>query len=168
MYANIRDLTHSLQSALKRLEYNRADISVEAKETVDINGCAGDGMRCYYAIVSLDGSIPTEIQYGSWGVDQNQHVIPPGIAVITGTSGGRGNFARVTLHPSNIAALLPAKTEITAEQRNMLESYVSLKPAYRPKYSAESIQALVELGLLKQNKAGATQITTAGKNAVRE
>lgn len=178
MYANIRDLTHSLQSALKRLEYNRADISVEAKETVDISGCAGDGMRCYYAIVSLDGSIPTEIQYGSWGgqnmfetkrpdVDQKQHVIPPGIAVITGTSGGRGNFARITLHPSNIAALLPAKTEITAEQRDMLESFVSLKPAYRPKYSAESIQALVELGLLKQNKAGATQITTAGKNAVR-
>ena len=178
MYMSIKDLTPSLQSALNDLGYHRPDISVEAKETIDISCCAGDGMRGYYALVSLDGSIPAEIHYGSWGgqnmfevkrvdVDRGQHTMIPGVAVITGSSGGRGNFARITLHPSNIVALLPAKLDITAEQKGILESFVGLKPAYRPKYPAEEIQALVELGLLKQNKAGATQVTTAGKNAAR-
>lgn len=179
MHVSLKDLTPSLQSALNTLGYHKADISIEASETVDISGCASDGMRCYYAIVALDGSIDTEIHYGSWGgqnmfevkrpdVDQSQHTMLPGVAVITGTSGGQGNFAHITLHPSNIATMLPAKTDITAEQKSILEAYATLKPGYRPKYAPSSIQALVEMGLLKQNKAGATQITTAGKNAYRQ
>ena len=145
---------------------------------MDISCCADDGMRGYYAIVALDGSRSPEIHYGNWGganmfeirrvdVDTSQHQMLPGVAVITGTSGGRGNFARITLHPSNMAALLPAKTEITSKQKGILESYCSLKPAYRPKYPAEDIQELVGMGLLKQSKNGATQVTTAGKNAAR-
>jgi hypothetical protein len=71
------------------------------------------------------------------------------------------------LHPSNIAALLPALAEITPEQKSVLESYATLKPAYRPRYAPSVIQELVGLGLLKQNKADATQITMAGKNAYK-
>jgi len=177
MYASIKDLTPSLQSALNQLGYYKKDISIEASETVDISSCAGDGSRGFYAIVSLDGSIATEIHYGSWGganmfetrrvdIDTSLHTMIPGAAVITGTAGNHV-YARITLHPSNIAAMLPAKTEITPEQKSMLESYSKLKPAYRPKYSQERIQELVNLGLLKQSKNGATQITTAGKNAIR-
>lgn len=99
-------------------------------------------------------------------VDHREHTMLPGVAVITGTSGGRGNFARITFHPDNIAAMLPPKPGVTSEQKEVLKSYAHLKPAYRPKYSAETISELVSLGLLKQNKAGATQITTAGKNAI--
>ena len=178
MYASVRDLTPSLQAALDRLGYHKVDVSIEAHETIDISGCADDGMRCFYAIVALDGSVDTQIQYGSWGgqnifevkrpdVDQSQHTMLPGVAVITGSSGGRGTFAHIALHPSNIAAMLLPKAEITPEQKSILESYATIKPAYRPKYAPSSIQALVEMGLLKQNKAGATQITTAGKNAYR-
>jgi hypothetical protein len=178
MYAKVTDLTPSIQSALNTLGYHKADIQVEGKETVDISGCANDGMRCYYALVALDGSIDTTISYGSWGgqnmfevkrpdVDQSQHTMLPGVAVIVGTSGGRGNFAHIVLHPSNIAALLPALAEITPEQKSVLESYATLKPAYRPRYAPSVIQELVGLGLLKQNKADATQITMAGKNAYK-
>lgn len=178
MYSSVKDLPESIRLALGSLGYNKADIFIEAKESVDISSCAGDGMRGFYAIVALDGSVDSEIRYGSWGgqnmfetkrvdVDNSQHVIPVGVAVITGSSGGRGCFARITLNPTNMAALLPIKADITQRQKDILESYVSLKPAYRPKYPAEEITELVNKGMLKQNKAGATQITTAGKNAAR-
>jgi hypothetical protein len=177
MYIKTKELPQSIQSCLHSIGYGKADIAIEAKETVNISSCAGDGSRSYYAIVALDGSITPEIHYGSWGggnpfeakrvdVDDTNYPMKPECAVITGETGGRGTFARITLHPNNIAAMLPPKADITDEQKGILKSYATLKPAYRPKYSSEEIDELVVKGLLKRSKNGATQITTDGKNAI--
>jgi hypothetical protein len=58
---------------------------------------------------------------------------------------------------------------LTDDEKQLLAQFRSLKPAYRDtKGKEDMVTSLVSRGYLKQNKAGATQITTEGKNACRD
>jgi len=98
--------------------------------------------------------------------DDSEHTMLPGVAVITGSIGEK-TYAYLTLHPENLVALLPAKVEVSARQKEILESIMTLKSSYRPKYPEAEIDELVTKGLLKKNKAGAISITTEGKNVAK-
>jgi hypothetical protein len=177
-------LPPSVKRALALVGYKRPTIGVQASETVNVRSCPGDGSRGYYIVLALDGSVEPRISYGSWGganpfetrqvdVDDRKHPIPPGGAVIVGSTGGRGDFATLHVHPSNLARMLPAKTELTERQQDILEQWCSLSSAGRKtqweygravKPTDAEINELVRLGMLKRNKAGAISATVEGHN----
>lgn len=178
-YSAIKDLPDILQKALLSVKYYRADISIEGKEQVSIHSCGCNGRRAFAVLVDLEHNT-YKTTYGSWGgpnmfttnpvdSDEREHTIPPNGAVITGYSGGGGKpaLANLYLHPSNIVKFLPPKPELTDAERDCLRQLATLKPAYREKPSPAVLTTLLSKGLVKQNKAGALQITTAGKSAWR-
>ena len=174
----VAELPIPVQSVLKQLGYHKKDISIKAKEKVSIFDAGGAGRRGFYAIVALDGSVAPEVHHGSWGganafnptnrvdTDDSEYTMMPGVCVITGSSGEK-TYAYLTIHPDNMVALLPVKADVTDKQKEILSNFVRLKPAYRSKYPAEEIDALVAKGLLKRNKAGAISVTVEGKNAAK-
>jgi hypothetical protein len=175
-------LPESIRSALKSVEYYAKDIGIQGKETESVM-CytSGDGCRGFVLIVNLETGECKSMQ-GSWGgsnlfnptnavdLNDNEYPMHSGVAVIKGTTGYPRTFASITLHPSNITPLLPTvDPTLTDEEKRMLAEFRSLKPAYRNTKGKESmIASLVSRGYLKQNKAGATQITTEGKNACQD
>lgn len=180
-------LPDSVKRALALVGYGSRSIRVRASETVDVQNMGGDGMRGYYVVFALDGSVEPRVSYGSWGgpnpfetrqvdVDDRKHPIPPGGAVIVGSTGGRGTYGVLHVHPSNIAPMLPPKTELTERQRDILGQWVSLSSAGRKteweygratKPTDVELDELCKLGFLKRNKAGAISITVEGRNAAR-
>jgi len=178
-------LPESIRSALKSVEYYAKDIEIQGKETESVM-CytSGDGRRGFVLIVNLDTGECQSMQ-GSWGgsnmfnptnaVDLNDQPYPmhSGVAVIKGTTGYPRTFASITLHSSNITPLLPTvDPTLTDDEKRMLAEFRSLKPAYRTMSKSKAgeamVASLVSRGYLKQNKAGATQITTEGKNACQD
>lgn len=105
-------------------------------------------------------------------LDDSEHAMTPGGAVISGTI-GQTTYARVILHPQNVAKLLPpAWSDVTDKERKILAAVGGLKSGPYRKEALARLQAtdadmdtLVQKGLLSKNKAGAISITTAGKNA---
>lgn len=98
--------------------------------------------------------------------------VPTNGAIVQGETGGRGSFAKIYVRPETLVPMLPAKQELTEEHQIVLCVYKCYKGKYRRDYLAKFnfdfamvVDDLVELGLLKRNKAGSTQITTAGRNA---
>lgn len=195
VYAKVRDLPEALQSALLGLKYGRADIEVCASETASRHYHGWTGQRGFCAIVDL-ATGHTTYEQGSWGggnmfnptnavdLDTSRYPIPPNVAVINGSSGGRGTFATITVRPDAIAPLLPAKAEVTPRERWILYCFCSLTSAGRKNEWSRSVfsearqayvrckgptdaelQALAARGFLKINRAGAAQITTEGRNA---
>lgn len=187
-YTKICDLPESLRSTLTELGYACKDVEVVARELVSRNYAGSAGQKGFCAIVDLATGRHT-IELGSWGganmfspdnavdLDGKSYAIPPNVAVITGSSGGRGTFATVYVRPDAIAPLLPPAAEVTARQRWILycfDAYTSAgrKDEFRRvSYTGRGpsdveLDALVSRGFLKRNRAGATQITTEGKNAV--
>jgi hypothetical protein len=177
-------LPDSIRNALKSVEYFKSDVYIEGKETESVMCYAsGDGRRGFTLIVNLETGECKTMQ-GSWGgsnmfnsnnaVDTNDSAYPmhSGIAVIKGSTGYPRTFASITLHPSNIVPLLPTvDPTLTDDEKYLLAQFVRLKPSYRDtkgKAAEAMIASLVSRGYLKQNKAGATQITTEGKNACRD
>jgi len=182
MHVATRDLPEVLQRILKARGYNKRDVSVEPKERVGLSGASGSGQRCYAVIVNLStGQHQTHM--GSWGgpnvfnptnrvdLDDSQHVIPLNGAVVKGSE-GHYSYASIYVHPDNFQKLLPPKPEVSEIERSVLRVYRQYKAAYRKEYLAripgytEAIELLVSRGMLKRNKAGATSITTDGKNAI--
>jgi hypothetical protein len=111
--------------------------------------------------------------------------VAPGVMWIQlQTGGGRPVSASACVHPASMAPLLPAPAPALAfEETAVLYAHRALKSAARrdyyrsPYYSLGGgapdaieperwIPGLVAKGLLKQNSAGATQITTEGRNAI--
>jgi hypothetical protein len=178
-YTAIKDLPTVLQNALASVGYHRADISIEGRETVSIADMGGDGRRAFAVLVSLTENTYKTV-YGSWGgpnpfnqsnpvdLDEREHVIPPGGAVIRGSEGGgHPVLANLYLHPDNLVKYLPPKPELTDAERDCLRQLATLKPSYRNRPLPAVLTSLLSKGLVKQNKAGALQITTAGKSAWR-
>lgn len=182
MQIAVKDLPQNLKRALDAIGYRRRDIKVDAKEFEQPDQ-GGEGYRGVTAIVNLDTG-EYRVAYGSWGganpyevtadrIDRIQ--LQPNMAVITGTQGGRNNsvFASITVHPSNMAKMLPVTSAPLSERElTILYAFRALKGGEprqehfrRYKVAQAEIDALEAKGLIKVNKAGAAQITTEGRNA---
>jgi hypothetical protein len=186
MYAQITDLPRPVQSALESVGYHRKDIRVEASPTVILGNTAyGDGYQAFTTLVNLDTG-ETQTVKGSWGGpnmfnpnnavdnDQQSYTLPPYGVVIKGQRGG-GKPVYATLHipASMVDRMLPAPgPELTKEEKDALYCHDSIKGGQyrkdelrRRNVSEATISAMIERGYLKRNRAGATSITTEGKNA---
>lgn len=104
-------------------------------------------------------------------LDTQDRAIPPGMGVVKGSEGER-TFATVYLHPSNVAKYLPAPPACSERERTIL-GYMGYKSGYRreclarmqPPCEPVEIDSLVERGFVSRNRAGATSLTTEGRNA---
>lgn len=182
----VKDLSAPLQDALKAHGYGRQDIRVEPGATIDVTVAGGAGQRGFVTVVNLDtGRRHTE--QGSWGganmfghndVDTGGVIeIPRNGAVIKGTRGGGVPvWAYITAHPDVVPRLLPSgeTEELSDLEQHALYCFACIKGgAYRSeelarrRVPASVVDGLVERGYLKRNRAGATAITTKGKNAPR-
>jgi hypothetical protein len=183
-YMPVKDLPPSIVAMLESVGYGSKDIQIHAAETFELGSAGGNGYRCFAAVCRLDGSRAFEVTWGSWGgsnmfspnnaVDRADVGGPllPAFAVVKGTIGGdRPVYATVYVHPSALAPLLPAPAAVTEKEATILAIFRSLKSSARKEYLGRlgatdaEVTALVERGFLTRNKAGATTITTAGKNA---
>jgi hypothetical protein len=107
--------------------------------------------------------------------DTSPHALPDDGVVITGVSGG-GNptMANIFIPASMTDRILPApKPELTDQMRDALYCHQSIKGGQyrreelaRRKVTPDTVHQAVENGWLKRNKAGATSVTTEGKNAL--
>lgn len=182
MHIETKDLPPSVQAALAAVGYGKRDIGVEATERCSLSSLSGAGMRAFAAVCRLDGSTAHEIQWGSWGgsnafqrsIDDlaDSVALTPDLACVIGHVGGaKPAYAVVYVHPSAVIKALPAPSEVTEKERQILAIFGGYKSFARPEYlqrleaTAAEIDSLVSRGYLSRNKTGATQITTKGKNA---
>lgn len=170
-----------IRTALERAGFHRGDVEVTSALTVGSYVCASDGQRGL--LIILDGRGGSKVFRGSWGGSNmftesmvndggTDITVPEGGAVCKVTYGGKGRtFAWVTVHPATFAAIAPVMPEVMPRQRKLLAIFCGLKSSYRKEALARlnatesEVTELVEAGLLKRNRAGATGITTAGRNA---
>ncbi len=182
-YVTVKDLPPSVQDALRSVGYGRKDIGVIASTSVELGGSAGDGSRAFTTLVNLtSGQYRTEM--GSWGgpnmftsnavdSDKGRYALPAdGVAIKGSKGGGQPVFAQLYVPASMVAKILPAAPEdLTETDKNVLGCFMRLKSGqYRQDAlkrhggTADVVDSLVGRGYLSRNRAGATAITTAGKN----
>jgi len=188
MYAPVDTLPDSIRRALQTVRYGRRDISIEAAERTTLSDAGSAGQKAFVILVNLESG-QTKTTWGSWGgpnmfnprnpvdLDTREYPIPDNGAVIQG-SVGNSTYARVLISPSTIAPLLPKADKVPDHEARILYCYVAIKGGQsrrdelawvvrkHPGLDLEqAIEALISNGYLKRNKAGATQVTTEGKNA---
>ena len=109
-------------------------------------------------------------------LDDKPQKIPENGAVIIGSHGGRGSFARIRVHPNNFAKVLPPAEKVSDDELKVLAIMAGIKSQYRPEYFRKAklgkftadnpvVSGLIEKKMLKVNRRGSFMITTAGKNA---
>lgn len=186
MHAKVKDLPSSLRAALNSVGFHKSDIEILAAERVTLSGGgAGAGQRDFTCAVNLETGASAST-YGSWGganafnqtnvvdLDDREHEIPVNGALIKGSEGGgHPTMARVYVRPETLAPMLSSVPVLCPEEIAALWCHRALKGgSYRSEalkehcVTLEHVDRLVEAGLLKRNSAGATQITTEGKNAL--
>lgn len=177
------ELPESLREALRALGYRRQDVGVEVTSEVSPHAPAGEGRRGFSCVVEL-ATGRREAHYGDWGgggptarqVDADTRPSPllDGFAIVKGSEGYPTVLATVYLSPSNVAKVLPPVPAVTPREAAILGQFRSLTSAGRKdewernrasRPTPEELDSLVARGLLSRNKAGATSITTEGKNA---
>ena len=144
--------------------------------------CADDGHRGVFVAIDLATGATVANLTGNWGggspasdlnrvdSDRTEYPLPAGIVAIKGQAGYRTHLS-LYASPSTLTPLLPAAPAVSEIEGRILGYFRSYTPAYRKEYlaripgAAAVIDGLVAAGYLKRNAAGATQITTAGKNA---
>ncbi len=177
-----RELPQSLQDALASVGYHRPDIAIEVAERTRLCGAYGDGY-CAFAVGVNVNTGARQLHKGSRGggnpycnaiVDAQPTLdLPPGRAVILGLAGGgRPVSARIVVGPGTMnPQLLAPVSDVTDKERKILAVYGGIKGGHRDGYlrrlgaTPAEIDSLIARGFLSRNKAGATAITTAGKNA---
>lgn len=182
-YVKVQDLPPVLQKGLSEVGYHRKDIEINVQEQVCVRPPSAKGCRGFAVACLLDDSQQTKVTWGSWGgsnmftrtVDDIHEVVdtPPNSAFILGMSGGgKPTYARVVIGPGNMnPTLLPPAASVNDREAKILAIFKMLKSAARPEYlgrmkaTTSEVDSLVERGYLKRNKAGATSITTEGRNA---
>jgi len=183
IHVETKELPACVRVALERAGYKRKDIGVSLTETLRSPGAYGTGYRAFVCVINLaTGAAKTEV--GAWGganpfsnspLDRGPESmpLPPGFVAITGSVGHKALLS-LYMNPANAAPWLPAPSEVTARQAWILGCYAGLTSAGRKDEFArrgperptlEEIDELVSRGLLSRNKAGATALTTEGRNA---
>ncbi len=184
-YVNVKDLPAPVQAALSSVGYGSKDIRVEAASTVVLSASGGNGYRAFTTLVNLTaGTHRTE--WGSWGGanmfsphnavdnDDRSYTLPADGCAVTGhVGGGKPVYAVVRVPASMVDRMLPAADEsLTDVERATLGCFKGLKSGpyrqdalRRAGATEDMITSLVARGYLTRNRAGATAITTKGKNA---
>ncbi len=184
MYVSVKQLPDPVRDALSALGYGKADIEVRHASTVTLSSGGSAGRRAFATIVNLtSGSHVTT--WGSWGgpnmfvrnavdSDDTPMSLPPNGVALTGSKGGGGPvFATLHVPASMAERILPAPAEqLTTPELDALYCYARVRGGQyrtdelrRRRVSPDTIDSLVSRGYLKRNRAGATAITTEGKNA---
>jgi hypothetical protein len=184
-YAKTTELPAPVQTALKAVGYGRADIEVSTSHTVELSSSGSTGRRAFVILVNLTTG-ETRTVWGSWGgpnmfnkdnpvdLDNHSYPLPPNGVALKGSVGGVGGvFATVHIPASMTDRMLPGPSiTLTEEEKGALYCFKAIRGGkYRQDemrrigVQPETVDSLVERGLLKRNRAGATAITTEGKNA---
>ena len=185
MHIEVKELSPAIQRALSGVGYHVADIKVEATERIDGTVGGGAGQRGFVIILNTDTGEFRRLT-GSWGgpnpwsgspVDGNDEIIqiPENGIVIRGTMGHPRTFAWIYAHPNTMGKLLPSgeqAEQLSDADQQAIYCFAAIKGGQyrrdemrRRNVEESTVDSLVERGYLKRNKAGATQITTKGKNA---
>jgi hypothetical protein len=183
----VKELSPHVRNALASVGYGAKDILVEAANEIHPSAYAGEGQRAFCVILNLTTGERKTLS-GSWGgsnmftstlVDdtrgEDRAPMPEDGVVIKGSIGYPRTFATIYAHPNTVGRFLPSGEDdepLTDGQAQALYCHKALKGGHYRREEMErrgcttaDVDALVERGLLKRNRAGATQITTAGKNA---
>jgi hypothetical protein len=152
---------------------SRRNVKVRVAETYHVNDYWSGGSRDECRFVKLDtldvisADQVEAIRNNPYRLPSGEVAVLPGIAVVEHCIfQGKDLGYRVYLHADNMAPLLAkpqAADDLTPEQRRILVNYRSLKSGYRPKYTQEELQPLIDRGYLRQSKNGATGITNEGR-----
>ncbi len=179
MYIEVKALPDVVQAALTDFGYHRKDIAVSASETFTFSGAYGDGYKAIAIAVELSTGHCKRYE-GSWGgsnpftqtvVDSGKSIpTAPGFVVIDGQiGGGKPTSASLVVHPQTMVPLLPAPVELSDVELGALRAFGYKSGPYRQdalrNVAPAVLDGLVAKGFLSRNKAGATQLTTAGRNA---
>jgi hypothetical protein len=191
MHVDVKDLPEPLKSVFRRLSAMKR-VHVSVGETFSAPGAYGKGFRGQAVVVNL-ATGDSQYQAGSWGgenpfsrnpVDDPSGVspLPPGFAAFT--TGGR--YWELHLNPANVTKVLTAPPEshaLTHRELWLLWTFRALsssgrrdewersRSGYRenpvggPPSQAE-LAELAKKGVINVNRAGAAQITTAGRNVI--
>jgi hypothetical protein len=188
IHVPLRDLPPAMIQALSSVGYKSPDIEVESGETYSPSegGGASKGNRGFVIVMDMETG-QSKTHMGSWGGanpfekkqvehDKDEYPIPLNGAVILGSTGGRGAFARIRVRPDNMEKMLPGTEEVSDQERKVLAILGGIKGGYRKQYFEDNnlgpyssdnpiVQSLLSKKLIKVNKRGSMMITTAGKNA---
>jgi hypothetical protein len=184
MHVIVKELHPLIQSTLKHVKYGVTDVKVEPVETISVHAEGNKGQRGFAILVNLDTG-ETKSMVGSWGgsnmftatlVDNSREVIPMPVngVVIKGQMGYPRTFATLYVHPRMVGRFLPSgeSETLTDEEQQAIYCFAAIKGGEyrrdemrRRGVTDVTVDSLVERGYLKRNRAGATQITTKGKNA---
>jgi hypothetical protein len=185
VYISVKELPQSLLSNLRSIGYRKADIELVVEERFDAPMAYGAGHQAQVLVVNLATGQSTGTR-GSWGgsnpfekraidVPDVSSPLPPGFAALT--SGMRGHW-RLHLNPANAVRWLEGAAEVTPREQWILGVFAGFKPRgrrdeferYRYDYGDagppgdDEMKSLIARGYIKQNRAGATSLTTLGKN----
>lgn len=186
-YVTVKELPEPVRAALEAVGYRRSDVEVLVAPSVVLsNAGSGSGRQAFTALVNLsDGR--HHLTWGSWGganmfntsnpvdLDDRPYTLPvDGVAITGSRGGGHPVWATVYVPASAAERMLPGPREaLPTAERDALYCHKAITGgAYRRdelrrrNVGPDTIDALVLRGLLKRNKAGSVQITTAGKNAL--
>ena len=183
MHATVKELVPAIQAALKSVKYGAKDIRIVAAEQVEVRTTANDGARGFMLAVNLDTG-ERKAFVGDWGgsglgrvaSDYSDEIVPlpENGVVIKGSMGYPRTFATIYAHPNATGRFLPSGDDetLTDAEQQALYCFAAIKGGeyrreemYRRRVTDVTVDSLVERGYLKRNRAGATQITTKGKNA---
>lgn len=159
--------------------YGGRTLKIRVSESeIHLDSSWSGGSRSLYVAVklaTLEAQAPTVDTSNPFTAANRATAKPQNGVVIVEHSMFCGKDAGLTIHvnPLDAAPMLPASTvELDPYDRKVLNAIAGLKSGpYRQEAlaaipdCAARIVALVEKGLLKQNKAGAVQITVEGRNA---
>jgi len=131
------------------------------------------GSRNYFAVVSMGGTfdMPVQSAYDPPVSGSDEFTIPPGMAVVEHSIFcGRDTGLTLIVPEERLSALLPGPaTDITDDQRKILEIIASYIPKVRRDYAREAgidfetvRDELIITGLLRKNGS----ITPEGRNMV--
>lgn len=186
-WVDVKDLPAAIQDALKSVGYARSNIEVRASEKVVMGDVgSGQGRRSFAVLVNLDtGNHATH--YGSWGGinafdranpvdnDTNEYALPHNGVAVKGSSGYGTTLATLHIPASMVSRVLTAgpRDELPQVEKDALYAYAYIiggqyrrDELRRRNVPSTVVDGLVTQGLLKRNKAGATSVTTAGRNAL--
>lgn len=190
MFVDTKELPDCVKRALASVGFHKPSVAVKAAETFTVaSHCAFEGNRAHTVAVNLSTGEHVK-ESGAWNGanpfaaapadhDKRERALLPGFVVIQGESGGRGAFFEIFAHPETMAKVLTvgeSADALTADEQTAINTISGYKASYRkaeyermgwtPARIEATLSALAAKGLVTRNKAGATQITTAGKNRV--
>jgi hypothetical protein len=186
MWIETKELPESVRDALNRVSYGRRDVEVRVVRELVMSSAGSRGRRAFALAVNLStGEIAGS--FGSWGGenmfsprnlvdrDHQAYQLPPNGVVVLGSQGYPQTFCTLYVSPDLMdkTMLPPAAEELTGEELDGIYAHACIKGgAYRREelrrrgVRAETLVSLVQRGYLSENRAGAHQVTTTGRNAL--